>query len=62
MSKYSVLQINDYLFVIEGKNLVTHEMFKLPDLFHTRQEAQDFCEKLNRQNQEDENFYNGQEA
>lgn len=56
MSKYSVLQINDYLFVIEGKNLVTHEIFKLPDLFYTRQEAQDFCEELNSQNQEDEDF------
>lgn len=56
MSKYSVLQINDYLFVIEGENLVTHEIFKLPDLFYTRQEAQNFYEELNRQNQEDEDF------
>ena len=44
MSKYSVLQINAYLFVIEGENLVTPEIFKLPALFHTRQEARDFCE------------------
>ena len=54
MSKYSVLQINDYLFVIEGVNFVTLDTYRLKDLsFLTLAEAQDYCDELNREDQEE---------
>ena len=49
---YRVLKISNSVFRIEAEDLLTHDIHGLPDEFHTMKEAQDFCNELNRENQD----------
>ena len=54
MKKYNVLQLGANKFVIEGVNFVTLDKYRLKDLsFLTLEEAQDYCDELNREDQEE---------
>lgn len=52
MKKFNVLQLGTDKFVIEGTNFVTQKKYRLSDLsFQTLEEAQNFCDELNREDQ-----------
>lgn len=54
MKKFHVLQLGTNKFVIEGVNFVTLDKYRLKDLsFLTLEEAQDYCDELNREDQEE---------
>ncbi len=54
MKKFNVLQLGANKFVIEGVNFVTLDKYRLKDLsFLTLEEAQDYCDELNREDQEE---------
>ena len=54
MKKFNVLQFCANKFVIEGVNFVTLDKYRLKDLsFLTLEEAQDYCDELNREDQEE---------
>ena len=54
MKKFNVLQLGTNKFVIEGVNFVTLDTYRLKDLsFLTLKEAQDYCDELNREDQEE---------
>ena len=54
MKKFNVLQLGTNKFVIEGVNFVTLDTYRLKDLsFLTLAEAQDYCDELNREDQEE---------
>lgn len=54
MKKFNVLQLGTNIFVIEGVNFVTLDTYRLKDLsFLTLEEAQAYCDELNREDQEE---------
>jgi len=54
MKKFNVLQLGANKFVIEGVNFVTLDKYRLKDLsFLTLEKAQDYCDELNREDQEE---------
>lgn len=54
MKKFNVLQLGTNKFVIEGVNFVTLDKYRLKDLsFLTLEEAQNYCDELNREDQEE---------
>lgn len=55
MKKFHVLQLGTNKFVIEGVNFVTLDTYRLKDLsFLTLEEAQHYCDELNREDQEEQ--------
>lgn len=54
MKKFNVLQLDTNKIVIEGVNFVTFDTYRLKDLsFLTLEEAQAYCDELNREDQEE---------
>ena len=54
MKQFNVLQLGTNKFVIEGVNFVTFDKYRLKDLsFLTLEETQDYCDELNREDQEE---------
>ena len=54
MKKFNVLQLGTNKFVIEGVNFATLDKYRLKDLsFLTLEEARDYCDELNREDQEE---------
>ena len=54
MKKFNVLQLGTNKFVVEGVNFVTLDKYRLKgQSFLTLEEAQDYCDELNREDQEE---------
>lgn len=54
MKKFNVLQLGTNKFVIEGVNFVTLDKYRLKgQSFLTLEEVQDYCDELNREDQEE---------
>lgn len=54
MKKFNVLQLGTNKFVIEGVNFVTLDKYlHKGQSFLTLEEAQDYCDELNREDQEE---------
>ena len=54
MKKFNVLQLGTNKFVIEGVNFFTLDKYQLKGLsFLTLEKAQDYCDELNREDQEE---------